>query len=278
MIRLKQLPIGWWLASLATLLVIHGCSGPARYSRAVQEQAHRYVRLEARYGYGHQYGYDSAAMRFAHPVSLSEAEWDRLLRAIQIQARKGLLTIGREQAGPSEAFREDERRFLVHGLAEAFSKARADEWVVFYLSRPRERGGSSGVVEFSSGGLFVEAGQLHLVLANYRYAASLEFLQEQAKNDPLRPAGEAFYDLVPSTYQSVRPVKMWDMTEPIRTQSVELILEYQALLESPDGSVTKPAGGALLAERLRILSQLFKEGLITEEEYRLKRQQLLDDL
>ncbi len=271
-------PMGWWLIGVATLLVIHGCGGPVRYSRAVQEEVHRYVRLEARYGYGPQYGYDSAALRFAHPVSLSEAEWLRLLQAIQVRPRKGILTIGMEPAGPSAAFLEDDRRFLARFLALAFAKARADEWVVFYLSHPRDGGGGPGVVELSSGGFFVEGGQLHLVLANYRYAAALPFIQEQIRDDPLRPAGEAFYEPVPGTYQSVRSVKIWDRTQPVRAESVELTTDYQTLLGSQQEPVLKPAGDTPLNERLRTLDQLYKEGLITEEEYQLKRQRLLDEL
>ncbi len=268
----------WWLAGLVTVLAMHGCGGPVRYSREVQEDPHRYVRLEARYGYGPQYGYDGAAMRFAHPVALSETEWARILQTIRVQPRKGLLTIGMEPAGPMEAFREDERRYLARFLVEGFSKARPDEWVVFYHSRPRAHRGGPGLVELASGGFFMEGGQLHFVLANYRYVASLRSIQEQTRDNPLRPAGEAFYDLVPGKHQSVRPVKIWDMTEPIRAQSVELILDYQTLLASPDEPGLKPPGGAPLDERLRTLNRLYKEGLITEEEYRLKRQQLLNAL
>ncbi|HET8580815.1 MAG TPA: SHOCT domain-containing protein [Nitrospiraceae bacterium] len=278
MVQVTRPPMWWCLAGVVVLLVIHGCGGPVRYSRQVQEEAHRYIRLEARYGYGQQYGYDSAAMSFAHPVSLGEADWAKLLRAIHVQPRKGLLTIGMEPGGPTEAFLEDDRRYLTRYLAEAFSKARADEWVVFYLSHPREHRGGPGVVELTSGGFFVEGAQLHLVLANYRYAASLQSIREQTRDDPLRPAGEAFYDLVPGQYQSVLPVKIWDMTKPVRAQSVELILDYRTLLGSSEESILKGAERIPLDERLRMLERLYKEGLITEEEYWLKRQKLLDQL
>src|SRR6266542_2126360 len=112
------------VATLAALMLMIGCGGPVRFAREVQDDQHRYVRLEARYGYGQRYGYDGAALPFAHPVSLSEADWARILRAIRVQPRKTFLTLGREQTGPTDAFDEEERRYLAPLLATAFAKAR----------------------------------------------------------------------------------------------------------------------------------------------------------
>jgi hypothetical protein len=39
-----------------------------------------------------------------------------------------------------------------------------------------------------------------------------------------------------------------------------------------------PGGGYSAEERLRALQRLRDQGLVTEEEYRLKRQKLLDEL
>jgi Short C-terminal domain len=183
-----------------------------------------------------------------------------------------------EQTGPTEAFGEEERRYLAPLLATAFAKARRDEWVVFYLSHPREQRGGPGVREVTSGGFFVEGEQLHFLLANYRYTVSMSSIQEDIREDPLRPAGEGFYELLPSQNQSVRSVKTWDLTEPVRARSLELVLNYQALLSSSDERIPKPERTPSLEERLRTLDRLYREGLITEEEYRLKRQRLLDEL
>jgi hypothetical protein len=254
-------------AALAALMVMIGCGGPIHFAREVQEDQHRYVRLEAR-----------SALPFAHPVSLNEADWVRILHAIRVQPRKTFLTLGMEQAGPTEAFDEEERQYLAPLLAKAFAKVRRDEWVVFYLSHPREQRGGPGVREETSGGFFIQGEQLHFLLANYRYAVSMTSIQEQIREDPLRPSGESFYELVPSQNQSVRSVKTWDMTEPVRARASELVLNYQALLSSPDERTPKPERGPSLEERLRTLDRLYKDGLITEEEYRLKRQRLLDEL
>lgn len=268
------------------LLAVSACGGPVRYVRSVNDGPEQYVRLEARYGHGEGYGYDGAAMRFTHPLVLGETDWGKILKGIRVQLRKRLLTIGATEAHPEEAFTESEARYLARYLAEAFSIARPDEWVVFCLGRQRGEGGTlrggSGVTEMTSGGFFVERGQLHFVLANYRYAVSIPSVQEQIRDDPLRPAGDAFYDLVPGPHQTARWLdtinSQPDLTKPLRAQLSEMVIEYQPFLALPDEATLGPGGRPPLEERLRTLQRLRDQGLITEEEYRLKRQNLLDEL
>jgi hypothetical protein len=284
--QVTKAPMAGWLAYVVTLLVIYGCGGPVRYVRPVNDSPEQYVRLEARYGHGQGYGYDGSAMRFTHPLVLGETDWGKILKGIRVQPRKRLLTIGATEAHPEEAFPEGEARYLARYLAEAFSMARADEWVVFCLGRQRGEGGTlrggSGVTEMTTGGFFVEGGLLHFVLANYRYAVSVPSVQEQIRDDPLRPAGEAFYDLVPGPHQTARWLDTInaqpDLTKPLRAQLSEMVIEYQPFLALPDEPTLRPGGRPSPEERLRTLQRLREQGLITEEEYRLKRQKLLDEL
>lgn len=283
--------VAWWLASYVLLGAIHGCAGPVRYMRTVDESSHRFVRLEARYGHGEGYGYDGSAMRFTHPIVLSEMDWDRILKSIRVQPRKRFPSIGAEQPSQDAAFTESERQYLARHVAEAFSMARPDEWVVFCLSRQRDEAaalrGGPGVTEMTSGGFFVEGGLLRLVLANYRYAVSMPIIQEQIRDDPLRPAGDTLYELVSSRHQTARPVGTintgLDLTKPLRTQLSEMAIDYLAFLAIPDepaAQVDVPQAGkpVTIEDRLRSLQRLWEQGLITEEEYRLKRQKLLDEL
>lgn len=286
MIQVTRSKVAWWLASVMVLLAIHGCGGPVRYHRPIHDEPERYVRLEARYGHGEGYGYDGAAMKFAHPVALSEADWDKVLKGVRVQLRKQLFSLGGAQTAWEEAFIEPERRYLARYLAEAFSQARPDEWVVFGLTRRRDPGGDRRggpeVTEMTSGGFFIEGEQLRLLLANYRYAASVPFIREQIRDDPLRPAGDALYELVPGRHQAARAVHTinteLDLTKPIRAQLSELVITYQSFLASPDEPEAEPGARPSPDERLRTLQHLREQGLITEEEYRLKRQKLLDEL
>jgi len=275
-----------WLAGILTLGAVQGCSGPVRFARAVDGSPEGFVRLEARYGHGQSHGYDSAGMPFDHPKSFHLAEVEKILKGIRVQPRKGLLTLGATESGPKEAFTESERRLLAPSLVEALAKARRDEWVLFFLSHLRggdsDHRGGPGVTEATSGGFFVEGRQLHFVLANYRHAVSMPSILDQIRDDPLRPAGEAFYELVPRTHQTVQhwdSIKAkWDLSKPLRASLSEMAIEYQAALALPDEPLRVPEGRPSVEERLRTLQRLREQGLITEEEYRLKRQKLLDGL
>ena len=261
-----------------------GCSGSYLFTRTVHEEDSRYVRLQARYGQGQ----DGTAFKFAHPKVLSETEWDRLLSGVYLQEEKKLLSLGTAQPVPSLAFDKDERRYLAKYLAEGFHQARPDEWVVFYLSHPRE----PGLMEIDSGGLFIEGGQLHLVIANYHQPVSMSFIERQIRNDPLHPAGDSFYDVIPKPHQTVQTARRLELTRSLFQPVSELIIDYGAVLDhTSDPSLTNGTsqldtdiGGGTegerggLEERLRLLNRLREQGLITEEEFRSKRARLLERL
>jgi len=264
-----------WLGAVSLTTVVLGtialssCSRPYLFMRTINEEESRYVRFQARYGEGQ----DGVALRFAHPVALGEPEWAHLLDNIFIQEQKKLLAPGAAQPASRSAFDEDEKRYLTKHLAEGFQKARPDEWVVFYLSHPRE----PGVVEIDSGGFFIEEGRLHLILANYRQPVSMAFIREQIWNDPLRPAGDSFYDVVPQDHQTVHTVRRMDLTQSLLKQVSDLSIDYSAQLND-DVSGDGEAVGSSIEDRLRILKRLRDRGLISEEQFRIKRERLLERL
>lgn len=264
-----------WLGAISLTMVVlgtialSGCSRPYLFMRTINEEESRYVRFQARYGEGQ----DGVALKFAHPVALGEPEWAHLLDNIFIQEQKKLLAFGATRSAPRPAFDEDEKRYLAKHLAEGFQKARPDEWVVFYLSHPRE----PGVVEIESGGFFVEGERLHLIVANYRQPVSMAFIREQIWNDPLRPAGDSFYDVIPQSYQALQRVRRKDLTQSLLKQVPELSIDYSAQLNagvSGDGE----AVGSSIEDRLRILKRLRDRGLISEEQFRMRQERLLERL
>lgn len=228
------------------------------------------------------------ARRFAHPLSLDEADWQTILQGIRVQPRKRLLpSIGAGQAVPREAFTESEQRYLARHLSQAFAQARPYEWVVFFLAQPRDQEGDvrggPGVTEAASGGFFVQDGQLHLLLANYRFAITMRDVVETIRSDPMRPAGDAFYELVAGPHQTMAADEGPGLRMPFRARIPELVIEYQAWLTRPDQKPEDPDASQSdkprsPEDRLRTLQRLREQGLITEEEYRGKRQKLLDEL
>lgn len=258
-----------------------GCGGPFRYPRDINAGDDRYVRLEARYGHGQ----DGESMRFAHPIVLSEMDWGRILNRLYVKPHRWVLSISATEATPSPFFNDKDRPYLAKYLAKAFANARPDEWVLFYLSHPRE----SGITEITSGGFFAEAGRIHLVIANYHSAVSMPFIQQLIWEDPLRPAGETFYDIVPQQYQTLSGDQRWDPTKLFAARIPELVIDYTASLilsgETSSKSDPSPFENGLgsdpatqLEKSLRTLERLREKGVITEEEYRLKRQGLLEKL
>lgn len=261
-----------WLATVSValclvgVLVLSNCSQPNLFMRTINEEADRHVRLQARYGEGQ----DGVSLKFGHPVVLEEAEWGRLLANVMIQERKKFLSPGTGQPVLRPAFDQDARRYLAKYLAEGFQRARPDEWVVFYLSRPRD----SGIVEIDSGGLFIEGARLHLIVANYRQPVSMAFVREQIWNDPLHPAGDDFYEIVPQHDQILEKVRRKDLTRSFLKQVSDLSIDYTAQLHNDVGEGT--VVGTSIEDRLRVLKRLRDEGVISEEQFRLKQDRLLE--
>ncbi|MEP7153174.1 MAG: SHOCT domain-containing protein [Nitrospira sp.] len=186
------------------------------------------------------------------------------------------------------AFTEDEITYLGETLSKAFAQAQPDEWVVFGLTRTT----SQGLNELTTGGGYVEGTLLHVVLANYRKAVTMASTRQLLWKRPLRPDAGPSYDLVAGKHQAI-------VRDPSSVSSLlasapsELTIAYQALLlgepvgapgsqetsegnqaSSPSPKILPPLSS--IGERLQVLKRLQAQGLITEEEYRSKKQQLLD--
>lgn len=265
------------VATLAPLF--SSCTETIRLTKAVHESPDRYVMLNAHYGEDVSW----AAKPFAHPLVLEEHDWARLLAGLSVKPRRGLLSIGMAP-DVREAFDKEERQYLARYLAEGFARARPDQWVEFFLRRRRDH----DLIEVTSGAFFATSDRIHLALANYRHALSMPFIQEQMRHDPMRPAGEPFYEVVPGPYQSVQAVA-GDLNRPLFSHLSEVDIQYRAILSSPvtprtgqDSFDAQPWSSQSqpdqVRERLRALQKLWEQGLITKEEYQAQRQRILNSL
>jgi hypothetical protein len=186
--------------------------------------------------------------------------------------------------GPiSDAFTQDEIEYLSRTLPRAFALAQPTEWVVFGLSRSRE----PEVSEITTGGWFVDGSDLHLVLANYRYAVTAPNIRALVWENPLSRQVNG-YELVPGAHQTVIHVQDGGL---LRDAVTELAIAYQPLLlaepvstlTSPDSAASSlrppvPSAPRSIEERLQTLKRLRDQGVITEEEYRKTRSRLLEGL
>ena len=253
------------------------CARGAHDPRIDGQPDHRYVILERRQGAQPREMSDGSV----HRGGIAESSWERILGDIYVRPRKSFFSMGTGDSELVPAFVEDDRHYLAKSLSEAFLKAGPQEIVLFYISRSRE----PGVTEITSGGWCIRDSQIHLIMANYRQAVSMAFIEEKIRIDPLRPAGHTFYDIVPRAHQILRSGR--GSINMIFPEAPELVIDYHALASGFPEST--PAGNARVSEdtldhgrqledRLRSLEHLRKQGLITDEEYHHKRQQLLDEL
>lgn len=210
-----------------------------------------------------------SAGRWDHPLILEEAEWEGILRSLQVRRiRRPLL--GPSQEGPPEpVFSDEEARFLAGSLHQAFRQATPRDSVVFALVRPDE----SGPPLVTSGAWFVERGRLHLRLANSLVAVALPSIRTQVWNDPLF-AQDGSYEPV------ARPGQ--ELVEGPRGVR-DVVLAYGTARQQPEPSTvsdgpSSPSVPPPLEQQLGLLKRLHEQGLITDEDYRAKKQQLLDRL
>lgn len=217
--------------------------------------------------------------RLQQPLDLTQTEWEAAVRSVMVRR------IHRPMLGPSyqgaaePAFPEEEVRYLGASLRRAFQQATAQEQVLFALARPSE----AGVEQLTSGAWFVEADRIHLRMANCWVAVTMPSIRKQIWIDPLFAQAGTFYELVPGDRQKLVAGSSRESRNPFRTEPIELAIEYPALSasSSPPASSTKleqPSDSGSLEEQLGLLKRLHEQELITEEEYRAKKRQLLDRL
>ena len=135
-----------------------GCA-PAQFTTmTVFDTPAAFVRLEA----------DSADPRgwHTHPLFMTAEQMAVLLKGIVVEEPWAKLPIYDDTSQPHRhpALTEKEVTFFSPLLATALSKATPEEVVTFYQSRYLS--GTSR--EVTSGGLFVQENELHIILANYR--------------------------------------------------------------------------------------------------------------
>ncbi|MEW6544308.1 MAG: SHOCT domain-containing protein [Nitrospirota bacterium] len=273
-----------WLAALGFC----GCAGTVQTgppeTRIVCgqcEEGDRFVRLQTRQA-------REQGVRFAHPFRLSPEDWKPILASVQVQTLTTKFLFLPEKQPAVPAFTQDEIDYLSGTLSKAFAEAQPHEIVVFGLAHP----GSPDVVEMTTGGWFVERTSLHLVLANYRCAVTMPGVRERLSRDPLSPNTGDTFDLPAGAHQTL--VRESSLVGPsLNPTPSELAIDYKPLLltllaprprgaappaTAADSPGREQRGPARLSieESLALLQRLRDRGLVTDEEYRAKKKQLIE--
>lgn len=224
---------------------------------------------------------DGATDPAVQPFSLAQQDWRPILSSLHVQSLKEAFPLLTSKGEPAEAFTQEEVAYLSETLAKAFAKAGPDDWVLFALVRRP----SSDISEITSGAWYVQGGRVHLLLANYRFPATMPSVRALLWDQPLY-AYPAFYAVAPGEFQSV--TRRHGLEGRIVSSGVpDIAIDFKPLLlaqtsqQRPKGSdpaataPAKPATSTSVEESLESLKRWKERGLITEEEYQAKKKDLL---
>lgn len=263
------------LAAVVMASLLASCASSPTFSRTVYEDPTILVRLDSPLVQEEVSGEPRGDIAELTPGDLAE-----LLRSVRIQPEISFLSywVLRKEPQPETAFPNDEAQLLAPHLRAALAKARPNEMPVFFLRRTR----ADNIPLVTTGGLLIHGNQLVVLLANAGRPTTTQRKLETARDAPLHPLGEADFHFVPGPHQATLAKK--DLPTRIAMTSVPaLSVDYRALLagilqpgRSSSPSQTKPEiPAATIEDKLHRLKTWREQGLITDDEYLQKRQEVL---
>ena len=252
-----------------------GCLNSSTASRTVYEDPTILVRLD-----GPALPEEGAEGSTRPVAELTAADLASVLRSVMIRPEISFVNywILRNDPQPRPAFPNSDADLLAAHLRDALANARPHETAAFFLRRTREE----GIPLVTTGALARRGDQLIVVLANVRRPATMQRKLDMAREAPLRSLGDADFHVVPGPHQTVLGTK--DLPNTIAMTGVPaLSIDYGALLagSSAPGSMSSPSQVHMemptkwVEEKLRQLRTWHEQGLITDDEYLHKRQELL---
>ncbi len=208
-----------------------GCSGTSFVSRPVREEEPWLVRLQTYAQAGRAEG-----VQHDHPASWTEPDLSAVLSRLYLIERVGLLD---KPPQPKPVFAPEEVGRLTPAIIEAFRLAQPNEWVTFFVSSPRGQGET-----VTSGALYVDGQQLHVIVANYREVSPQGEEAQKLKLNPLRALKIRGYTLTfdPATYV-IFSRSNW-MSGYDNAAASEVILDHRKFvvsLKQTEPALAKPA-------------------------------------
>jgi hypothetical protein len=219
--------IPFCLFTLAYLLALAACAVPHVPSRTVYEDPINFVRLEL----DHRVLADRPETGHTHPAMVGTDEMATILKGIHVKDRRLRVHIWIAGEAPVEpAFTETEIELLASKLSDALSKARPEERVTYYLSSPQ----TSMKRQITSGGLYVQGGELHFTLSNNREIYGIPtYGMVYDRRYPVLPIAPKDFEVLFEPAQAVvrKPFSLWDAIWGLEKDDIVLDL---GKLNSPD--------------------------------------------
>ncbi len=220
--------LGW----IALLLSLSACQNRQFPTVTLYESPASFVRLEAdptvEKGAGH-----------SHPVTVTAAQMGAVLSGLMIEEPSRLLSFLDTNKEPRRhpAFNEAEIQFFAPLLAKGLGMATAEEVVTFYQTQQD----TAIIRKVTSGGMFVDGEDLHIVLSNYRsptHSASDPGVDD-TMDDRLTPMRrmapqEARLDFEPP--DAIAPSQASFLSSLFSAERREVVVQYKRLAPAKAGA------------------------------------------
>lgn len=208
-----------------TSLLLSGCAPSQIVTVTIYDQPDAFVRLETDRTI-------DLLNSHTHPVHLSPEHLALLLGGIVFEEPWAKLPLYDDLSQPRRhpAFTESEISLFAPLLATALAKATPEELVTFYRSTSR----SGSQRDVTSGGLYVQGEDLHLVLANYRspthYSADIGVADTlDDRLTPLRALAPQRGRLAFEPREAAREITESGLAKWFQEDKREVIVRYKAL-------------------------------------------------
>ncbi len=234
---------------------------------------------------------------FDHPHKFTPGDVKKALKALRY-FRPGPLAVTKKEGKEYDLFTKEEIQTLAKPVSEAFSQASSGKWVDFSVLSFRGQS-FTGSFRKTDGVMFVRDGKLNLALRNIAVKKIPD--KEFSRYDPtkgyrsftkmvktpgvelkdvnwvtvgpenLSGAGQEALQEKQEEPEQEKVEKAEDEGDAEKEQEIEQVEEKAEESEGPSSEKS-------IKERLIKLKELYDEGLITEDEYRNKKEEILEEL
>ncbi|MCG3110347.1 MAG: hypothetical protein MCM46_00870 [Candidatus Manganitrophus sp. SB1] len=253
------------LLAVSVCLMLAGCFGPKEPPRYLDEGEGHLVRLDR----------VDPAEQYDHPAEIELETIQAVLNSIvvrhEVSFLNRLLTQQKEIRGA--AFTPEEATLLAERLKRALAIATPEERAAFFLTSQK----NSMTTLITSGVAYVKEKEIHLIFGNDRTALSNEHRPHIPRENPLYSFEPGSFAILPQSHQRKLSGE-GRRVEAIAVDFAALVAPPPEPIASEDEKPALSSEGTPLEAQLRLLKKLREEDLITEEEYKEKKSELLKTL
>ena len=251
----------------------------------------KYLWKEGEYNYLYLESVPKKLGTLEHPQELSLELLKEILLAIEYQRPWVNIPFTKPKGKQYQLFLPEEIEKFIPHLAEGFKQANSSQWLNFSVRCQRGKL-FIGAERITDGVAFIKEGKLNLVFRNI--AEKLGVDENLNTSNPLKYYPGSAYLVEKEGFSLKRnkrskPISNWLVVDLewwekklASTQKPELKAQEKEVAPSEEKvKQVKPSPEVKeksIKERLLELKELYEEGLISEEEYKKKRQEILDQL